>query len=207
VRKASLWSSRLFQPVNALIVVSLVLNVALARRIQILNGRIAFIIDANALKVGAPVNPIELIDMKGERTRLTYDALGVPTLIYVMSPGCVWCESNNINMNALVGQAGARYRMFVVSLVKEGADEYRSKHGVSAPIWLLPPEAQRALAVGGTPTTVLISPKGMLLAKWVGAFRKRDIDDIEKQLNVTLPGPSVENRDGELVTVAPRRAS
>src|SRR6185295_18590022 len=112
------WSSRLFRPINVLVVVSLALDVALARRIQVLDGRIAFMVAANTVQVGARIDPIELMSLTGEASRLTYDTLGVPTLIYVMSPTCPWCERNNSNMNALVEQAGTKYRMFIVSLTK-----------------------------------------------------------------------------------------
>lgn len=192
---------RHFTPIVVLVVVSLALNFALARRVRLLEGVIARIsADREVLKVGSQMQPAEVVSANKSTEHLRYSDTTLPTVVYVMSPECVWCRRNTQNMNALVAQSGRSYRVVIVSSQGDGIDNFRRAYGVTANIWPLAANVDNALRELPTPTTLLVSPTGKILAKWSGAFGDSVRTDIQKQLNVTLPGLVYGNENGSMVT-------
>ena len=67
------------------------------------------------LKEGAAVPAISAYSMtSGQREQITYD-IGRPTLLYVFSPKCHWCELNRPGIEALARSNAGRYRMIGLS--------------------------------------------------------------------------------------------
>jgi hypothetical protein len=96
-RSASSFIRRLLNLENAiriLLVLSIVLNFSLARRIRLLETAIRAIKSQNQLAVGNAVRPVEVLTADGHLERVVFDDVEVPTLLYVMSPTCVFCEYN-----------------------------------------------------------------------------------------------------------------
>jgi hypothetical protein len=65
------------------------------------------------------------------------------------------------------------------------------------PVYANPtPETVRALGLGSTPQTILISPEGEVLKSWAGAYVGRVRPEVEVFFGVNLPGLSVGDADG-----------
>lgn len=173
---------------TVLLIFSLAVNLGLAIRTTTLERTIEILKGEQRLKIGAEVPPIEVGTNDGSFLQLRYDHVTMPTLLYVMTPKCVWCQRHNLNMNALATQSGSNYRMLIVSLTKEGVEDYQRKYAVGQDISFLSPQSQLNLRLAGTPTTLLISPTGRILGRWVGAYDDTQRREIEKRLAVTLPG-------------------
>jgi hypothetical protein len=54
----------------------------------------------NGPAVGTPVSDVKLQAMDGSASQLTLTAADRPTVVYVFSPSCHWCERNLANFRA-----------------------------------------------------------------------------------------------------------
>jgi hypothetical protein len=140
------------------------------------------------LTIGSQMRPVDVLRDDGKLDRVNYSDAAVPTLLYIMSPTCIFCQYNLPNLKALGEQAEGKYRIVILSIVRDGLEEYRQTHHVTAPIWTIAVQSQFDLQITGTPGTLLISPGGTLIALWRGAFNSDQKDEIERLLDVDLPG-------------------
>jgi hypothetical protein len=62
-------------------------------------------------------------------------------------------------------------------------DDYRA----IGPIFVSTEQTRAVFKLGGTPRTLLVSSRGILLANWLGAYVSAQ-SEIEHQLGVKLPG-------------------
>lgn len=192
--------SRMPKPWVMVVMFSLALNVFMVQRIKMLERALGER-SGNELKVGESLGPIEAKARSGATVHIRYEDSEVPTLLYVMSPQCVWCQRNNANMKALFSGAGERFRMFVLSVVDEGVEKYKTEHHVSSDILTLSPTSIRQLRLLGTPGTLVISPTGKVLHAWHGAYSDEAVEDIEKRFGVKLPGLSeTATRPGAMIS-------
>ena len=65
--------------------------------------------------------PIAVRDLTGHLVNLKIPRNGKTTVIYIFSPGCIWCKRNSANMKALMEQAGPKFEFVPVSLVSGSA--------------------------------------------------------------------------------------
>jgi hypothetical protein len=170
------------------LVLSMAVNVGLVRRIRIVEHANIVLKSQHELAKGDHIGPISVVVADGTLSNIRFDDAAIPTLIYVLTPTCIFCKHNLPNMKALINQAQGKYRIVLVSLVREGIEEYRRTHEISVPISTISQQSSRDLQIGGTPSTLLVSRTGELLAEWVGAFNSDQKRQIEGQLSVSLPG-------------------
>ncbi len=145
-------------------------------------------IKLEALKEGTAVAPISAYSMtSGQQEQITYD-VGRPTLLYVFSPKCHWCEINRPGIEALSRSAAGRYRIIGLALTEEGLAEKLKAHPLEFPVYTrLAAGVFKAYKLGSTPQTIVVSPQGKVLKNWPGAFMGRQREEIENYLAVRLP--------------------
>jgi len=139
-----------------------------------------------ALAAGTQAPSFEGQTLAGVATRIDYARDQQPTLLYVFSATCVWCERNLANITAVVN---ARRDVHVVGVALGSTLDAKDAASLPFATILRPTmETARAYKLGGTPTTFLISPSGKVLNVWPGAYTGPIAADISKILAVPLPG-------------------
>jgi hypothetical protein len=181
--------SRRFQILTVgLLVISVALNVALARRNKDLNVALLSVKAEQSLQIGSSLPPIEAFDLAHHLQVLKYDAMTSPTVFYVFSPQCGWCAKNASNLRLLSERIKGRYRLIGLSLSSAGLDEYVAQQGMDFPVYTnLSPQSVAAYRLGGTPTTIVVSADGKLLREWKGAYMGDSKREIEEYFGVSFP--------------------
>lgn len=186
--------SRRLVALDVLLVVSVALNVALAYRVRgfvstqdALMARLA----ERQLKPGTAAPPISATRVDGDIgmvETIRYDTTDLPTVLYVLSPQCGWCVRNEVSISRLVAEKGHEYRFVALSLVTDGAAKYWSQHDLGMPLYADVSEQTRdAYKMGATPQTIVVSPDGVVIANWNGAYLASQKDKIEAFFKVSLP--------------------
>lgn len=133
--------------------------------------------------------PVVLTAHTGARSVLGYGGGKVPVLFYWFSPSCGWCGRNLPNFEALAAQSGGKYRFVPVSTASAGdLAAYAQAHHLDFPLYSVSPDSAAQYGFRGTPTTLLVSPQGVAIEHWVGAYTGRALVNLEKVLGVNLPG-------------------
>ena len=123
-------SGRRFQVLTVvLLVISVALNVALARRNKGLKTALLSVKAEQSLPMGSSLPPIEAFDLAHKLQVLKYDGMTLPTIFYVFSPQCGWCAKNASNLRMLSERIKGRYRLIGLSLSSAGVDEYVAQQG------------------------------------------------------------------------------
>jgi peroxiredoxin len=182
-----------------LFAVSVALNVASAYKLRQLGYFEQLKVQQKAdrlLKVGATVQPFRAADLKGLDHLISFDAGGEkPTVLYVFTPPCRWCERNANNINALVAQKSDEFQFIGISLAKDGLPDYVANNGLTIPVYTdLSEETKKAYKMGGTPQTIVVSPAGQVLQSWAGAYTGEQQKQVERFFGVALPGLKTEGK-------------
>ena len=182
-------SGRRFQILTVvLLVISVALNVALARRNKGLKTALLSVKAEQSLPIGSSLPPIEAFDLAHQLQILKYDAVTLPTVFYVFSPQCGWCAKNASNLRMLSERIKGRYRLIGLSLSSAGVDEYVAQQGMDFPVYTnLSPQSVAAYRLGGTPATIVVSGDGKLLREWKGAYVGDAKREIEEYFGVSFP--------------------
>ena len=169
-----------------LLVASLSLNVYLGWRVRQVPGPAPSIVK---LPSGAKVNPVDATGLDGRQQTISYNDTDKPTVFYVLSPSCIWCERNRKNIDELTKAKGKDFRFVGLSLSGEQLKEYVEEHHLNFPVYTgLKSDTIQALGLGGTPQTIVISPEGLVLKNWPGAYREQTQREVEDYFQVRLPG-------------------
>lgn len=94
-----------------------------------------------------------------------------------------------MNMRALVENAASRYRFVGMSLSSDKLVDYVNENKLQFPIYTdLPFLTMREYKPGGTPQTLVVTPKGQVIRIWSGAFAEDLQREVEDYFSVKLPG-------------------
>jgi hypothetical protein len=141
------------------------------------------------LQAGTKLPPLEATGLKKELVTFRFEDSTLPTLLYVLRPGCIWCARNNDNLKAVIERAPGRYRVLIASLTEEGTAAYISEHGIHAAVVTnISEQTKRTYNLGGTPQTILISPQGVVIKNWMGAYTGGTAAEVQRTLSLELPG-------------------
>lgn len=141
------------------------------------------------LSPGMSVQPITAMNLGGKQETISYAEHGKPTVIYVFTPSCTWCDRNNPNINTIVGLKRESFRFIGLSLADDGLSGYVESHDLKFPVYKsLAPESIEMLGLGSTPQTIVISADGRVIKNWVGAFGGGLQPQVEEFFGVQLPG-------------------
>ena len=172
-----------------LLIVSVVLNILLARRINQLTAVENAVMVERQLKVGTQVPVIQANDHNGQPHTIAFNQEDKPTVLYIFTPPCKWCTRNMNNIKELVARKNGEFRFIGISLSTDGLAEYVEKNGLTIPVYTtLSDETRRAYKMGGTPQTIVISPEGQVIQNWIGAYTGEQQNRVEEFFGVTLPG-------------------
>jgi peroxiredoxin len=177
-----------------LLIASLSLNVYLGWKVKRLGGTPSASQNTVKLSPGMTVQPITAMNLGGKQETISYAEHGKPTVIYVFTPSCTWCNRNNQNINTIVSLKRESFRFIGLSLADDGLSGYVESHHLTFPVYRsLAPESIEMLGLGSTPQTIVISPDGRIVKNWVGAFGGALKPQIEEFFNVQLPGLTIQN--------------
>ncbi len=138
--------------------------------------------------VGTKVPAITATTRDHRREVIDY-AGNMPTVLYIFEQSCGWCTRNLKNINALVQHSGERYRFVGLALSPEGPYNFSSASKLGFPVYTdLSNRVRRALRIGPTPHTVVVSTEGVVIHDWVGAYSGQMQGDVEHFFGVSLPG-------------------
>lgn len=185
----------------AMLVVSVALNVGLAYKVRgFTSAQEAQLarLEARRLKAGTTVPPLSAkrVDHADNRTEtIGYAGTDRPTVLYVLSPACGWCARNERSVQQLIAEKGNQYRFIGISLVEEGVAEYQAAHGLGVPLYAgISQETKDAYKMGGTPQTIVVSPDGVVIANWNGAYMGKQKEAIEGFFKIDLPDIKLDKR-------------
>lgn len=174
--------------VTGLLVFSTLLNVFQARKIGRLESAIAAVKAEGRLAEGAIVPSIDATDLDGKNVMLSYAPGQQPTVLYVFSPQCKWCERNLASVKVLAKGASGGFRFATITLSEDHLREYITNKDFRFPIYMrLSAETLQAYKLGGTPQTLVISGEGRVQKNWMGAYTGANKTDIEAFFGIKLP--------------------
>jgi peroxiredoxin len=143
------------------------------------------------LTAGTKVNPVNVTDLAGVKQTISFGDAEKPTVFYILSPKCVWCERNAQNIAALANLKSADFRFVGISLDDEDLNQYVDAHHFNFPIYKDPSaESVRELGLKPTPQTIVVSRDGLVLKNWIGFFGGRSRGDVEAYFGIQLPNVS-----------------
>lgn len=170
-----------------LLVASLSLNVYLGWKIR--QGTTSSRQNTVTLSPGTKVDPVTAVTLDGIQHTISYEDTNKPTVLYVLSPTCVWCDRNNANLKRLSELRGNDFRFIGLSLAEPGLKAYVDAQNLEFPVYTrLTTETIQALGLGSTPQTIVISPDGRVLKNWIGAYIDPLRPEVEAYFAITLPG-------------------
>ncbi len=167
----------------ALLVVSVALNLVLAKRLVALRA-----VPSTAAPVGARMPALDVKALDGHRVHIGVDHEALPTVFYYFSPTCAWCAKNWDNVRVVAAAAPGHYRFIGISTTGDVADFVQSHHLNFPVYWGVSADAARVYHFGGTPQTVVVSPTGAVVHAWAGAYAAKQQKDVERYFALSLPG-------------------
>jgi len=133
--------------------------------------------------------PLRLMSTRGQVIDIVYRTGELQALFYFFSPECPWCETNQANFEALIAESPRKYRFYAISSAPLGElRAYAQRKQIDVPLYHILPESVSAYGFVGTPSTLLVSPTGSVLARWEGAYNPSTTLEMERMLSVHLPG-------------------
>ena len=112
-----------------------------------------------------------------------------PTVIYVLSPNCIWCQRNLANIQHLSSEKGAEYRFVGLSLTEDGWDQHvRDANYSGIEVYVADRASVDELRLGITPQTLVLDRDGTVVRNWLGAFSDDTGADVASYFGVDLPG-------------------
>ena len=113
----------------------------------------------------------------------------LPTVIYVFSPRCSWCDRNLENVKALARASTGHFAFVGLALRSTDLQNYLAESDLGFEVFMEP--TWRTLVdygLGATPTTIIVTPRGRIQAVWQGAYIDRTAREIEAFFDIRLPG-------------------
>lgn len=180
------WQPYLMAGVMAL---SAIMNVLLILKVRSEQKFIVELKQQNRLQVGQEVPNIAGKTIDDKPIEVNFAAAHKPTILYVFTPTCGWCQRNFENMTTLRHGVEDRYVFVGISLTDKDVAEYVKAHSIDYPVVTGLSEVTRtAYKLGGTPSTIVISPENKVLKAWTGAYNAPLQTEISNYFNVKLPG-------------------
>lgn len=140
-----------------------------------------------ALRVGDPLPPVTLKDLRGRQVSLPGDFLGQVGLIHFWASWCPFCVKEFKAIEALYQLYRTRgFRPFSVNVgdTPVAAEAYIAPLGISYPIPLdVRSSVARLYGITGIPTTLLVGRTGLIRYKILGEINQ---DGLKKLVSVLL---------------------
>jgi hypothetical protein len=122
-----------------------------------------------------------------------------PTLVYIFSPTCQWCEKDYQNLMAVHAVAGEKYSFVGVTMINKSAPEdyhvaladYLRRHPFPGDVLFVDPSLlahDLMVDITVTPQMVVVDQRGRIRKAWVGALMGSRQAEVATFFNVVLPG-------------------
>ena len=146
--------------------------------------------DVPRVAVGDAVPDISATASDGTPVSIRFaNPAGRPTVLYVLSPNCIWCQRNLANIRHLSREKDSAFRFVGLSLTDTGLEQHlRDVDYGGLDVYIAPPESVERLHLGATPQTLVVSASGTVLRNWLGAFTDELGAEVESFFDVDLPG-------------------
>jgi peroxiredoxin len=175
-------TTRLDWVLLGLLLVSVFLNVLLSLKVREFRRQMS---EMETLQPGARIEALALSESSDGPAQVRFQGAPRPTILYVFSPQCRWCEKNTRDIQALYESLKGRYDFYAVALSTGGLESFLAKSPLRFPVLRnLPTDEVRKLKSGATPQTVAIATDGTVEKSWVGAYDRVTCAEIEKALKV-----------------------
>lgn len=132
------------------------------------------------------VSPLSGVDISGRPVEVDFRNQPKPTVVYVFSPACHYCELNEANFETIFEGARNTHRFVGVAAVAEGLPEYLAQKKMTFPIITHVKKGDWKLNL--TPQMAVVSAEGRLLRNWVG-LQDATKWKVEEYFGFRLPGP------------------
>ena len=148
--------------------------------------------DGAAVSLGG-IRPGDVMPRLSGRTALTGKdvvisfAGDIPSVLYVLSPVCIWCDRNYENIVALAEGASGRFRFVGISEHAELLPDYLRRHPLPFDVLALDFH-DVDLDLLATPQTVSVGRDGVVVNAWLGVMYGRALAYAEHFFGVRLPG-------------------
>jgi len=179
--------------IHVLLAASIGANALLVGRLSNLQSTVSALTARPGLEIGTRLPALNLKNASGEPVRVKYGESGVPTILYVISPTCGWCQKNTASVTQLAHSVSSRAKVVAISIAPP-PDKDNGSPGVATwkdlpfPVYTGLSDAQaRELRVRSTPTTIVVAPEGKVLAVWEGAYTGKTKDAVQSYFALTLP--------------------
>jgi hypothetical protein len=142
----------------------------------------------SGIKIGGVLPEISARSVDGRHVVIGYPR---PSVVYVLSPNCIWCGRNYQNVLALAAASAGRYQWVGLAIDTDAAHlrQYLAKSPLPFEVFMPePPDLLERVNVRGTPTTLVVSAQGEIREAWVGAFMTDRLAAVNSFFDVRLPG-------------------
>jgi hypothetical protein len=141
-----------------------------------------------APEVGTVLPPLVVSDLQGRQQTISFRG-GRSTVLYVFAPGCSWCRRNIANICRLSTSNAKAYRFIGLSLSTRDLDKYLFAYPHPFPVFVSArAELARALGLGVTPQTIVVTAEGKVWKNWLGAYDGEVQKEVEEYFGRRLPG-------------------
>jgi hypothetical protein len=152
---------------------------------------------ARFIQAGANIHGVELIDATGNEITTAFDRPLTKYLILWFTPDCLACETHLKEWKVLVDgirTSGASFKM--AYLVPEGVAPRRAERYLAAAeidfsdatLFYVSPRRRVEMALGATPTTLLVRSGGTVDRVWSGPWSRGDLLSIVRDLGIAVTG-------------------
>lgn len=137
--------------------------------------------------VGDTLPPLEALDADGRPATLRASDDTRPTVFYLYSHTCGWCQRNQPAVAALAQQAGERFRFVGVCLGPPGSCARRDGDPPFPLYTGLKAKQTAELGLGAVPQTIVVSPGGQVAQVFRGAWVQGQRDEVQGYFKADLP--------------------
>jgi peroxiredoxin len=173
--------------VGLLLAASLCTSLVLGIKVSKLEGILSARAPRTELQTGDQVPALTGTLLDGTPVTLRYGDASVPTVLYVFTPQCIWCQRNLENFRRVAEAAKGRFRVIGVSLTTRELREHVSTSGFQFPvIHEIGSDMSSAYRLGSTPQTIVVGSDGEVQKNWLGAYTGDVRRDVEEFFDVKL---------------------
>jgi hypothetical protein len=168
------------------LVLSLSGNVFLGWEVQALKGKVPM----REAKINISLPAENATDLAEETSPLKLD-LTRKNILYIFKPNCVWCGANWNAIRALYAQGNSSVNFIGISTTKVDLSGYLKQYPLPFPVYVVDDKLFLSqIDFRGTPQTLLVTPQGIIIHNWVGAYDSSTVNAISKAVGLLGP-PSV----------------
>lgn len=131
------------------------------------------------------VYPLVGRELDGKPATVEFTGQPLPTVVYIFSPTCHFCEANAANFAAIYKSAEHSHRFVGVATSTAGLRCYLAENAMTFQV--LTGVRKGSWSLGATPQMVVVSRDGALVRNWVGVPDSKRWE-LESYFGVTLPG-------------------